>query len=209
MAFSIPRLSAFVAVATVVLQTPALAHHVMGGQMPQTFMQGLLSGLGHPVIGLDHFAAILGIGILAGIAGRGIVPVLAFSAAVIAGVAVHLGKVDLPSGELLVGLTTLAIGALVLLRQTIRPGLAAALFAIAGLVHGYALGESIVGAEPTPIVAYLAGLFVIQTVIGTTAYAVTLQLGKWPARAMALSTVGVLVVLVGGVAAASATGLMG
>jgi len=209
MAFSIPRLSAFAAVATVVLQTPALAHHVMDGQMPQTFVQGLLSGLGHPVVGLDHFAAIVGIGVLAGIASRGIGPVLAFSATIIAGVAIHLGKVDLPGGELLVGLTTLAIGALVVLRQTIRPALATGLFAIAGLVHGYALGESIVGAESTPILAYLAGLFVIQTVIGTAVYAVVLQLAKWPARAMALSAVGGLVVLVGGVAAGSAAGLVG
>eukprot|EP01137_Pigoraptor_chileana_P012941 Opistho-2@65834 len=69
---------------------PAFAHHPMGGQTPQTFMNGLLSGLGHPIIGLDHLAAVVGVGILAGLAARGIVPVLAFSAAVIAGVVAHL-----------------------------------------------------------------------------------------------------------------------
>ena len=37
---------------------PAFAHHVVGGKMPVTFMDGLLSGLGHPIIGLDHLAAI-------------------------------------------------------------------------------------------------------------------------------------------------------
>ena len=30
---------------------PASAHHLMGGVTPVTFAQGLLSGLGHPVIG--------------------------------------------------------------------------------------------------------------------------------------------------------------
>jgi len=34
----------------------AEAHHAMGGTMPQTLAQGLLSGLAHPVIGLDHLA---------------------------------------------------------------------------------------------------------------------------------------------------------
>jgi hypothetical protein len=30
---------------------PASAHHVMGGRTPSTFLEGLLSGLAHPVIG--------------------------------------------------------------------------------------------------------------------------------------------------------------
>jgi urease accessory protein len=39
-----------------------------------------------------------------------------------------------------------------------------ALFVIAGFFHGYAYGESIYGAEPTPL-AYLAGLVAVQTVL--------------------------------------------
>ncbi len=115
---------------------PAFAHHPMGGQTPQTFMSGLLSGLGHPIIGLDHLAAVVGVGILAGLAARGIVPVLAFSAAVIAGVVVHLAGIGLPAGEFLVGLSTLVIGGLVIVRSKLSPALAVALFALAGLVHG-------------------------------------------------------------------------
>jgi len=44
---------------------PALAHHLMGGKMPTTFGEGILSGLGHPIIGIDHFAAIVAVGCLA------------------------------------------------------------------------------------------------------------------------------------------------
>src|SRR5258708_9875864 len=40
---------------------PALAHHVMGGQVPVTFRDGLLSGLAHPIIGIDHFAAVVAV----------------------------------------------------------------------------------------------------------------------------------------------------
>jgi urease accessory protein len=36
-----------------------------------------------------------------------------------------------------------------------------ALFVMVGLIHGYALGESIYGAERTPLAAYPVGLAVI------------------------------------------------
>ncbi|TAJ86208.1 HupE/UreJ family protein [Reyranella sp.] len=187
-------------------QVPAYAHHAMDGDLPQTFVQGLLSGLAHPIIGLDHLAAIVGVGALAGIAGRGVAPVLAFSAAMMAGVAMHLGRIDLPGGELLVGLATLGIGALLILRIVISPVLAVALFAVAGLIHGHALGESIVGAEPAPIVAYLAGLFIVQTAIGLGACLAAQRLAS-RARTLALSAAGTAVALIGGAVAASAAGL--
>ncbi len=46
---------------------------------------------------------------------------------------------------------------------------ALALFALAGLIHGYALGELIYGAEPTPLYAYLLGLTVIQSAVALAA----------------------------------------
>lgn len=206
MAFSSARIAAIAMVVTMAAE-PAWAHHVMGGKMPETFMQGLLSGLGHPVIGIDHLAAIVGVGILAALAGRSASVVLAFSVAVIAGVGLHLAKIDLPASELLVGLTTLLIGALVILRQSMGNGRATALFAVAGVVHGYALGESIVGAETSPLFAYLVGLFLVQTAIAVAVYAGVQALRQWPARTTGLTVVGVLVALAGGVATAFAAGL--
>jgi urease accessory protein len=186
---------------------PAWAHHVMDGKLPQTFLQGLLSGFGHPVIGVDHLAAIVGVGILAALAGRSAAVVLAFSASVIAGVGLHLSGIDLPASELFVGLTTLLIGVLVILRQSMSAGRALLLFALAGLVHGYALGESIVGAEASPLVAYLLGLLIIQTAIGVCVYAAVRSLARWPARTTGLTIAGVLVALAGGIATAAAAGL--
>jgi urease accessory protein len=190
-----------------VVGEPAWAHHVMDGKLPQTFLQGLLSGFGHPVIGVDHLAAIVGVGILAALAGRSAAVVLAFSVAVIAGVGLHLSRIDLPASELFVGLTTLLIGALVILRQSMSAGRALLLFAIAGLVHGYALGESIVGAEASPLVAYLLGLLVMQTAIGVGVYAAVRSLSRWPARTTGLTIAGVLVAIAGGIATAAAAGL--
>ena len=186
---------------------PAWAHHVMDGELPQTFLQGLLSGFGHPVIGVDHLAAIVGVGILAALAGRSAAVVLAFSVAVIAGVGLHLTEIDLPASELFVGLTTLLIGALVIARQSMGAGLALLLFAAAGLVHGYALGESIVGAEASPLAAYLLGLLIVQTAIGVLVYAAVRALARWPMRTAGLTAVGVLVALAGGIATAAAAGL--
>src|SRR6266702_4717264 len=162
------------ACAVMLAPASAFAHHMMGGKVPVTFMQGLLSGLGHPIIGLDHFAAVVGVGILAALIGHGLRPVLAFSAALILGVVLHLASADIPAAELLVGLSTLLIGGLVALRRSLGVLPAAVLFAAAGSVHGYALGESIVGAEPSPLGAYLAGLLVVQTVIAVAAYSATL-----------------------------------
>ena len=192
---------------TMVIAEPAWAHHPMGGTLPQTFLQGLLSGFGHPVIGIDHLAAIVGVGILAALAGRSAAVVLAFSVSVIAGVGLHLSGIDLPASELFVGLTTLLIGALVILRQSMSAGRALLLFALAGLVHGYALGESIVGAEASPLVAYLLGLLIMQTAIGVVVYAAGRSLARWPARPTGLTVAGVLVALAGGIATAAAAGL--
>ncbi len=203
---SIARLAACAGIVTFAMPAPAFAHHPMGGTTPVTFLQGLLSGIGHPVIGIDHLAAIVGAGLLVALAQRGVAPLLAFSAALIAGVGLHLSGADLPVSELLVGLSTIAIGVLVLLRQSMRPAAAASLFAVVGLLHGYALGESIVGAEPAPLVAYLAGLLIIQTAIAFGAYALLVRL---PARAMPMTVAGIVVVLAGGMTAAAATGLVG
>src|SRR5438552_688041 len=51
-----PIRAAAVSLLAVLAATPAFAHHVMGGRTPATFMEGLLSGLAHPLIGPDHLA---------------------------------------------------------------------------------------------------------------------------------------------------------
>ncbi len=200
-----------IAFAAMLVADPAFAHHMMGGQLPQTFAQGLLSGLGHPIIGLDHFAAIIGAGIIAAVIGRGFAPVLAFTTAMIVGVMLHLARANIPAAELLVGLSTAAIGLLVVMRGGFGALPVAVLFALTGLVHGYALGESIVGAENTPLVAYLGGLLAIQTLIAAGAFVGTRLIAAQgrSVTPLALRFAGAAIVLVGGVAAATAAGVIG
>ncbi len=145
--------------------TPALAHHPMGGVTPSTLTEGLLSGIGHPIIGLDHLAFVIGVGLLALVLGRRFTLPLAFIGATIAGVAIHLASISLPAVETVIALSVLLIGALAVSGRKLPTLLLAALFATAGLFHGFAYGEAIFGAETTPLLAYFLGFAVIQYAI--------------------------------------------
>ncbi|MBS0249369.1 MAG: HupE/UreJ family protein [Proteobacteria bacterium] len=177
-------------VLALVAAEPAFAHHMMGGKMPVTFAQGLLSGLGHPIIGLDHFAAVVAVGCLAAANRAGARLALGYVAAMMAGVAVHLMGATLPAADLWVALSVIALGVVLLTRRDLSAGAALALFAAIGLLHGYALGESIYGAEQTPVLAYLIGLAVIQGVIALAAMNVARLLMRRMAQAAPLRLIG-------------------
>jgi len=157
---------------------PAFAHHLMGGHTPATFGEGILSGLGHPIIGLDHFAAVVAVGCLAAPHRAASALAVAFVLAMMAGVALHLHGAAVPAAEILVALTVIALGALMFRQSEMSTGSALVLFAMVGVIHGYALGESIYGAEPTPLYAYLLGLGIIQSAIALAAVKVTQSLAQ-------------------------------
>lgn len=148
----------------------ALAHHAMDGEMPRTLVQGLLSGLGHPMIGPDHLAFIVAIGIVAAMAESGLGLIAAFIASSLAGAAAHVAGTNVPGSELLVAASLLAAGVMIWAGRARASWIWTNLAIAAGLAHGYAYGESIVGAEPTPLGAYLAGLAIVQCAIAGAAY---------------------------------------
>ncbi len=144
--------------------TSVFAHHPMGGMTPETFSQGLLSGLGHPIIGLDHFAFLV-LAMLLSCALKGsarFLAPLAFVGATIGGTVLHLGAANIPMSEALVALSVVVAGVLALTRRYPGAFALSAIFAVSGILHGYAYGESIVGAETTPLMAYLVGFAFIQ-----------------------------------------------
>lgn len=176
--------------AAVSLAEPAFAHHVMDGKMPGTFVQGLLSGLGHPIIGLDHFAAVVAAGCIASVHAAGWRLAIGYVAAMMLGVFVHLAGASLPGAELWVALSVIALGIVLVMRRDIGAGMALAIFAAVGLLHGYALGESIYGAERTPLIAYLIGLAVIQSVIALAAMNIARIMTRRIAQSPVLQLVG-------------------
>ncbi len=149
----------------------ALAHHPTGGMTPMTFMHGLLSGIGHPIIGIDHFAFVVGMGLLAAIAGYGLMLPALFIGAMVAGLGVQLAGINVPAAEAMLAMSVLLIGvAVVRPREGQGRWLEGGLFALAGLLHGYAFAEAVIGAEPTPLMAYIIGLAATQLAIAATVY---------------------------------------
>jgi urease accessory protein len=158
--------------------TPALAHHVMGGKTPTSFVEGLLSGLGHPITGLDHLAAVIAIGCLAASQRRGAWLVIGYVAAMMIGAAAHIGEATVAGAEIFVAISVVVLGLVLLAIRPLRVDIAVALFAFAGLLHGYALGESIAGAQAAPIYAYFIGLALIQSAIALATMALVRLLAQ-------------------------------
>ncbi|MFM7578105.1 MAG: HupE/UreJ family protein, partial [Microcystaceae cyanobacterium] len=95
---------------------------------------------------------------------------IAFVLASMLGVGTHLATLNLSGVELGVSGSVLLFGILLTLKKRPNTATLVCLSAIAGLFHGYAYGESIFGAETTPLLAYLLGFTVIQLVVTMTVF---------------------------------------
>lgn len=190
-------------VATLLLTlAPALAsaHHFMDSAVPQTFAQGLLSGIGHPLIGLDHAAFIVGVGYLLALVPRGAWGIGALIGGSLVGAALHLAGLDIPGGEAAVALSVILVAAIIASRKSLHIAWLAGGVALAGILHGHAYAETIFGAEPAPLAAYLIGFSLIQFCVAMAAFAAHRRLKAVrmlsPALGTTLGAVG-LVFLVG------------
>ena len=140
--------------------TPALAHHPfgMGEGAELNGWQGLLSGIGHPLLGPDHLLFLLALAFVGlkrpqawtmpllavGLAGSGLAQFVSLPAAM-------TGWAE--------ALTALSLALEGLVALCVLPS--AWLLPLFGL-HGFLLGNMMVGAEPTPLLAYFAGLLLGQ-----------------------------------------------
>src|SRR5437588_11441393 len=112
--------------------TSAFAHHVMGGATPSTLVEGLLSGITHPVIGPDHLAFLLAIGIAVGIGGLNLALPALFVIASAIGVMLHVNGINLPGAEIVVACSVLLAGFLISRGRALSVWLWAVLFVVAG-----------------------------------------------------------------------------
>lgn len=152
------------------LPQPALAHHATGGRTPANFLEGFVSGLAHPVIGLDHLAFVVAVGLLAAGQARGALLPASFVIAAMAGTGIHLLSFDLPAAEIAIAVSVIVFGVMLLMPNRPKWYVLALLSAIAGLFHGYAYGEAIVGAQMSPLVAYLLGFTLSQYGVALVAF---------------------------------------
>jgi len=193
---SLSRTAFFGIFALLLMAAPASAHHMMDGEMPSTFAMGFLSGLGHPVIGADHLAFLIAVGVAVGVGGLSLALPVLFVAASAIGVAFHVNGFNLPGAELIVASSVAIVGVLIASGRAMPLAGWAALFGLAGLAHGYAYGESIFGAEPTPLGAYLLGLVVIQSAL-TVGVAMLWRMSGFNVSAIAPRLAGAAVLGVG------------
>ncbi|NJM97845.1 MAG: HupE/UreJ family protein [Phormidesmis sp. RL_2_1] len=165
------------ALAMLLAAAPAMAHHPFGRQAPQTIFEGFVSGIGHPVLGLDHLAFVIAVGLLAAVLRRGVLLPIVFLLAALVGTSLHLAGLNLPAPEFVIAGSVVLFGGLAASEQSLKSLNSPlsmlwviTLTSFAGLFHGYAYGESIIGAEPTPLVAYLVGFTLVQGAIASAAY---------------------------------------
>ena len=151
---------------TVLRIQPAFAHHFMDGVTPTTPWQALLAGFGHPIIELDHLAALIAVGLMAARSGKpaAILPV-AWVFGVMEGALLHLWLTNLPPAEPVIAISVIVLGTVASIRKQPKPFVAGCLFAIAGILHGHALAQPMIEAAPGPLGAYLLGVSGIQAVI--------------------------------------------
>ncbi len=156
----------------------AFAHHPMSGLPMETFTHGLLSGVGHPILGFDHLFFVILVGIAALYTGRRYFAPAAYILAMLLGCLMMSTGVGLPAKEIVIGLSLLAVGMIVLSGRSMSGGVAICIFSLFGLFHGSAYGDTLAGQEAAVgwhvLIGYLTGLGVIQYVISLAAGAIML-----------------------------------
>ncbi len=158
---------------------PALAH-------PGHALEGVGSGLIHPLTGPDHLLAMIAVGAVAALASSRRVAwltPLAFIGGMLAGGALGLAGISLPGTETAIALSVVALGVLVATAAG-REGLWLPLLVGAfGVAHGIAHGaEAPSAASP---VAYVAGFVAVTVVLHAGGAAGGWLLRRTPAVRMA------------------------
>jgi urease accessory protein len=176
----------------VALLAPALAlAHQETGQAA-----GFLSGLAHPVSGLDHVLAMVAVGLWGAVLGPPAIWVLpvAFPVVMALGGLMGLLGIPVPGVEVGIALSAIVLGAMVL--AELRPSLwlAAAVVAFFAIFHGHAHGQEM--PEGTSALLYSLG-FVVATGL---LHAVGILLGeahRWSVGRQAVRAAGGGVALAG------------
>ena len=172
------------------------AHHVAGLVTPKTFGAGLLSGLGHPVIGLGSLAFLLAIGLWCAQTRQperrptGLTSATLALPALLAGTAagglLEAAGLVLPVDDLLVAISVIAGGMLLWVSRRsaspleplsplspLSPGSIlpiAVAIGMAAVAHGMVAAEGSAGATGGPLLAYWIGILLMQIALWFAAF---------------------------------------
>lgn len=131
--------------------------------------EGFLWGIAQPVINLDHLASLVAIGLISSLIPHGTLIAASFVIATVFGTIIHLFPLNFTSAEIAIALTTITFGAMLVISPQRNWVALALVAAIAGLFHGYADSESIIGTGIIPLVAYVLGVTLTQYVVAMSA----------------------------------------
>jgi len=148
--------------------TPVLAH--TGTHSDPGFAAGFL----HPLGGLDHMLAMLGVGLFAASLGRTALIAVpgSFVVMLTVGGAIGLSGFEIPAVEAAITASVVALGAVVALGRSWPVGAAAVLVGFFALFHGYAHGSEIPsGATALP---YSAGFALASAALHALGLALSL-----------------------------------
>jgi len=161
---------------------PAFAHHPLAGMPMETFAHGLLSGVGHPLLGFDHLFFVALAGIAAVFTGRNLLAPLAYIAAMAGGCLVAALWTAVPASELMIAISLLVLGSMLLSGRQFGLSTVLLSFVGFGIFHGAALGESLASQEAgfgsQVLIGYLLGLGIIQYAVALAAGWVCASLWK-------------------------------
>jgi len=162
--------------------SPALAHHPLAGAPMETMVHGMLSGVGHPILGFDHLAFVVLVGIAAAFTGQTLKAPLGYVGGMLLGCLLMMAGVALPFAEVVIGASLLVMGYVVLSGRQMSMQTVLLAFGAFGLFHGTAFGESIVGQEAGygfgVAFGYLLGLGVAQYLIAIFAGFIMTKVAK-------------------------------
>jgi len=156
-------LSTIIFIAAFALSTGARAH--IGTHSDAHADLSFLSGLLHPLSGLDHLAAMLAVGLWSALTARRLwTAPLAFAALLLAGALLGLAGMTLPAVEPMIAASLLVLGLMVALRAHLHEALAAGLVGVFAIFHGLAHGTELTGAAQisAPLLGMLSSTVVLH-----------------------------------------------
>ncbi len=165
--------------------------HPRGGEIG-----GFLSGMSHPVSGLDHVLAMIAVGLWGAQLGPPAIWLLpvTFPMVMAFGGLLGLMGIHLPGAEIGIALSAIALGFAVFREARLKLPVAAALVAFFAIFHGYAHG-----AELPPGgngLLYSIGFVVTTGLLHATGITIGL-VHRWPAGRLALRAAGACVAMAG------------
>ncbi|WP_158967942.1 HupE/UreJ family protein [Chachezhania sediminis] len=182
--------TAGLAVSTLLLAGPALAHGGAG------FGGGFGAGFTHPVLGWDHVAAMVAVGLWGAFLGKPaiwILPVV-FPLVMAVGAAMGIAGIPLPAVEPGIAMSAVVLGLMILFAVRAPLWVAATLVGVFAIFHGYAHGAEL--PSTANAFAFAVGFVLATGLLHLCGIALGLSI-KWPAGRVAVRGAGAIISLAG------------